>query len=279
MNITNLKNLEVNLEETQPYPILFLGHGSPMNAIENNQFSNSWAKLKSELPTPNAIICISAHWETHGTLITSNIKPRTIHDFYGFPKELNEYEYNVYGKPGLASSISKLERGSLIQESQDWGLDHGSWGLLCNIYPDRDIPVLQISLNINQSPQYHYELGQQLSWLRSKGILIIGSGNIIHNLRLLKVKGYDFNQEYGYDWAYEINDILKKVILNGNYDKLISYKTLHPKIELAMPTLEHYLPLLYILGMQSKNDHIKIFNDNIIAGSLSMTSIILSQNI
>lgn len=277
MNIKYLNKLELNLENTQPYPTLFLGHGTPMNAIENNIFSKKWAALKDELPTPKAIICISAHWETRGTYVTSNVAPRTIHDFYGFPKELYNVQYNAEGFPELASSIStNLNSNAIIEETDEWGLDHGTWSLLCHLYPQRNIPVIQISLNRNQSPTYHYELGLQLSRLRNKGILIIGSGNMVHNLGLAQVKGYDFNQEYGYDWAYEINEIFKQKILNKEIEDLLSFQALHPKISLAIPTAEHYLPLLYIMGMLNDNDSIQIINDNIVAGSLSMTSVIIS---
>ena len=277
MHIRDLNKLELSLEDTKTYPVLFLGHGTPMNAIEDNIFSKKWATLKNKLPIPKAIICISAHWETRGTYVTSNLRPRTIHDFYGFPKELYDIKYDADGYPKLSEEITlNFNSEIVIKETEEWGLDHGTWSILCHIYPKRDIPVIQISLNKNQSPVYHYELGKQLSRLRNKGILIIGSGNMIHNLRLAQVQGYDFNQEYGYDWAYEINELFKQKIINKEHESLIDFHNLHPKINLAIPTAEHYLPLLCIIAMQNKDDNIKVINDNVVAGSLSMTSIILS---
>lgn len=265
------------LSDTSPMPVLFVGHGSPMNALENNEFTKTWEDVSKSLPRPRAIVCISAHWETRGTYVTADLKPKTIHDFYGFPPELYKQEYPASGSPELAKEIIDNVENTKIEESLEWGLDHGTWSVLKYFYPDADIPVIQISIDHYKDVQWHYDFAMQLAFLRTKGVLVVGSGNMIHNLRMIQLKNDDFNTEFGYDWAFELNDIFKNKLLDANFQDLIDYRNLHNKASLAVPTPEHYIPMLYALGMTRKEERIKIFNDKVIAGSLSMTSFIIGE--
>lgn len=277
-NLRDLYNKSLLLSSTDRMPCIFIGHGSPMNVIEENNFTQAWVELNKNLPIPSAIVCISAHWETKGTFVTGELNPKTIHDFYGFPRELYMQQYPASGFPSLAQEIiDKIEDYS-INNAYDWGFDHGTWSVLKYIYPLANIPVIQISLDRYKDAQWHYELGKELSFLRSKGVLIIGSGNMVHNLRLINVQGYDFNEELGYEWAFKMNDIFKKNIEDNNHQSLINYRSLHKDAMLAVPTPEHYLPMMYILGLKKDDDKINIFNDRVIASSLSMTSFIISEN-
>jgi 4,5-DOPA dioxygenase extradiol len=259
-----------------PMPVLFIGHGSPMNAIEDNQFTNGWRNIAESLPRPNAILCISAHWETQGTFITAMEKPGTIHDFGGFPRELYEVQYRAPGSPQLAGEIKKIITKTNVQLDEKWGLDHGCWSILKHLYPAADIPVVQMSLDYLKSPLFHYELAGELSDLREKGILIIGSGNMVHNLGLVAWDKMD-EPEYGYDWAIEANEKMKKHILSGDHRKLIDYKSQGKAFTLSIPTPEHFLPLLYILALKRENEKITLFNDVPVMGSLTMTSINISR--
>lgn len=197
-------------------------------------------------------------------------RPKTIHDFGGFPKELYEVEYPALGNPELAKQTQALLSKSEIGLNQDWGLDHGAWTVLKHLYPNADVPVVELSIDYTKDARYHFELAQELSSLRKKGVLIIGSGNIVHNLRL--VAWNKINENYGFDWALEANDIVRKSVLNRDFAKIINYKSLGKAFELAVPTPEHYLPLLYALALAEPNEEISIFNDAALAGSLTMTS-------
>ena len=250
-------------------PVLFLGHGSPMNAIEENEFVRSWQLLGRSLTRPNAILCISAHWETKGTLVTAMPQPKTIHDFGGFPKALFDVQYPAPGSPALAAETKNAIHKTEVGFDNDWGLDHGAWSVLKHLYPHADVPVIQMSLDYTQSPQYHYELAKELSALRRKGILIVGSGNIVHNLRMANFEMPDS----GYDWALEANEKLKKMITDHDDKSLISYKSQGRAIELSAPTPEHYLPLLYALALREENESLSFFNDKTVYGSIAMTSV------
>jgi 4,5-DOPA dioxygenase extradiol len=260
-------------------PVLFVGHGSPTNAIENNEFSREWQRLGRELPRPAAVLIVSAHWLTRGTAITAMPAPPTIHDFGGFQKELYEVQYPAPGFPALASEVKGLVKGTDVHLDHDWGLDHGAWSIILHLYPEADIPVLQLSIDLTKGPQYHYELAKELAALRRKGVLILGSGNMVHNLRMLHLTGGmdSINTEYGYDWAHELNVRFKEKIASGDHVPLMKYESLHAAAKLAIPTPEHYLPLLYVLGLQEKNDVPTFFNDRLVAGSLSMTSVLFGQ--
>lgn len=279
MRLKDLHTQVSSLQDTLPMPVLFIGHGSPMNAIENNEFSRMWTVLGNRLPKPKAIVCISAHWETRGTSVTTNSYPETIHDFYGFPDQLYEEKYAAPGSPRLAQEIVDDITDIHITGDDSWGLDHGSWTILKYIYPCADIPVIQISIDHTKNTLWHYQLGQELSFLRSKGVLVIGSGNMIHNLSMMRLASDDFNAEYGYDWAFELNDIMKKKIIENDYNSLVQYSSLHKNARLAIPTPEHYIPMLYILGLRDKDEEISIFNDKVIAASLNMTSFIIGKGI
>jgi 4,5-DOPA dioxygenase extradiol len=250
-------------------PILFVGHGSPMNAVEDNEFSRAWAQVGKGLPRPNGILCISAHWETRGTLVTGMEKPKTIHDFGGFPPELYAMEYAAPGSPELARVTQETVQKTRLSLDQSWGLDHGTWSVLCRMFPSADIPVIQLSLDRTQSPAFHYALGQELHALRNKGVLIVGSGNIVHNLGVITF------QDEGYDWAVEFDETFKKLIVSGDYDSIIRYQNLGQAARLAIPTNEHYLPLLYILGLQDKQEQIRFFADRVTLGSVSMRSLMI----
>jgi 4,5-DOPA dioxygenase extradiol len=256
-------------------PALFIGHGSPMNGIEDNLFSNTWKKLGTELPVPKAVLVVSAHWLTKGTFVTAVDKPQTIHDFGGFPQELFNAQYPAPGAPELAKSISEMAVNPPIELDHEWGLDHGSWTVLKHIYPNANIPVLQLSIDYNQPAQFHYELARQLASLRKRGVLIIGSGNMVHNLRMVDFARLN-EDNYGFDWALELNEVFKSKILSDDHQSLIDYSTLHSASKLAIPTPDHYYPLLYTLGLQLSTDHVSFFNDRAVAGSLTMTSVMLS---
>jgi 4,5-DOPA dioxygenase extradiol len=266
---------ELYTETDQWMPALFVGHGSPMNGIEDNQFSNQWKQLGTTLPAPKAILVVSAHWLTQGTFVTSIEKPTTIHDFGGFPKELFEAQYPAPGDPQLAKTISELQREMPIQLDHEWGLDHGTWTLLKHMYPQADIPVLQLSINYNQPAAYHYALAVKLATLRKHGVLIIGSGNMVHNLRMVDFSRLN-DEHFGFDWALELNEVFKQKIETGDHQSLINYNTLHTASKMAIPTPDHYYPLLYTLGLQQSTDSVSFFNDRAVAGSLTMTSVMLS---
>ncbi|MGD0574650.1 MAG: 4,5-DOPA dioxygenase extradiol [Anaerolineales bacterium] len=257
-------------------PVLFVGHGSPMNAIENNEFSQGWQEVARTLPTPKAILCISAHWETWGTLVTAMEKPRTIHDFGGFPRELYEVEYPAPGSLWLAQESQQAVKGTAVGLDQDWGLDHGCWSVLRRMFPNADVPVTQMSLDYTKPAQDHYNLAKELAPLRQKGVLILGSGNMVHNLRRVVILGDnpgDFNKPFGLDWAIEANEVFKRLINEEDYPALIDYPSLGPAVQLAVPTPEHYLPLLYALALRQESESITYFNDKPLAGSLTMTSL------
>ncbi len=253
-------------------PALFLGHGSPMNAIEENEFTKGFRKIGQEIPRPRAILCISAHWETRGTFVTSMAKPGTIHDFGGFPRALYEVQYPAPGDPELAMEIKNIVRKTVVGLDDQWGLDHGTWSVLRHLYPQADVPVVQLSLDHYQTAEYHYELAKELAPLREKGILIIGSGNMVHNLGLVAWDKLSA-EEFGYDWALEASSKMKGYILKNDHNALIDYQSLGKAFSLAIPTPEHYLPLLYALAVKDENETITFFNDKAVAGALTMTSV------
>lgn len=271
LKINDLNKLSDTLANTEKMPVLFLGHGSPMNAIEENEFVQGFRRVSQEITIPKAIICVSAHWETKGTFVTAMPNPRTIHDFGGFPKALFEVQYPAPGSPELAKDTKKIVSKTKIELDEKWGLDHGAWSVIKHLYPKANIPVIQMSIDYTKDAQYHYELSKELSKLRDKGILIIGSGNMVHNLRM--VSWNRLNENFAFDWASEANDKMRKYIIDNDFKKLIDYKSQGRAFDLAIPTPEHYLPLIYALALKSKNDDISIFNDKPVAGSLTMTSV------
>jgi 4,5-DOPA dioxygenase extradiol len=271
MQLQELNNISKELSNTAKMPVLFLEHGSPMNAIEENEFVETFRKIGNEITKPNAILCISAHWETNGTFVTAMPNPRTIHDFGGFPKALFEVQYPAKGSPTLAQQTKDLVTKTEIGLDQKWGLDHGAWSVIKHLYPNADVPVIQMSIDYTKGAQYHFELAQQLSTLREKGVLIVGSGNMVHNLGM--VAWDKLNDTFAYDWAIEASDRMKSYIVDGDFTKLIDYKKQGKAFELAIPSPDHYLPLIYTLGLHNKNEEINIFNDKPVGGSLTMTSV------
>lgn len=270
--LSSLKNITDDLSNTDKMPVLFIGHGSPMNGIENNEFSNQWKKLGQSLPLPKAIVVVSAHWLTNGTFITAMNNPKTIHDFGGFPKELYDVQYNAPGSPELAQETKNMIKSVNAELDHDWGLDHGAWTVTRRMYPDANIPVLQISIDINRPASFHYQLGKELASLRTKGVLIIGSGNMVHNLGKIAWDKID-EVGFGYDWALEMHQLFKSKIKDNNHQALINYTSLSKSALLAVPTPDHYFPLMYILGLQQKNENAEFFNDKLVAGSINMTSV------
>lgn len=275
MKLNELNNISQLFSNTERMPVLFLGHGSPMNAIEENQFVTGFRNIAKTLPKPNAILCISAHWFTNGTKVTAMEMPRTIHDFGGFPKELFEVQYPAKGSPALAQEIKTILQPTLVDLDEKWGLDHGAWSVIKHLYPNADIPIIQMSIDYTKSAQYHFELAQKLNSLRYKGILIIGSGNIIHNLGLVDWQNFD-KDNYGHDWAIEARETINNYLLKGDYLPLINFEKQSKAVNLAIPTPDHYLPLIYTLGLQEKGETLSLFNDKLVAGGLSMTSVKIS---
>lgn len=262
-------------------PVLFVGHGSPMNAILQNEFNEKWRCLAKDLPRPKAILCISAHWLTKGTFVTAMDNPRTIHDFGGFPQALFNVQYPAPGSPDIAKQVQTGTHFTDVHLDEEWGLDHGTWSVIRQMFPEADIPVVQLSIDYHQSPEWHYKLGQELAALRKQGVLIVGSGNMVHNLGMIdtpagvRMTDDAFNQEHAYDWAFEMNDIFKQKILSREHQDLINYHSLSSAAKLAIPTPDHYYPLLYSLALQEKDDETVLFNDRCIGGSLSMTSVLI----
>jgi 4,5-DOPA dioxygenase extradiol len=271
-SVSVLNSLMDTLPETDTkMPVLFVGHGSPMNGIEDNSFSQYWKKLASEIEKPKAVLCVSAHWLTKGTYITAMEKPPTIHDFGGFPQALFDVEYPAPGDPKLAEETAKLFTTTTVGLDHEWGMDHGTWTIVRHMYQDADIPVLQLSIDYNQAPQYHYDLAKNLQALRKKGVLIMGSGNMVHNLGM--VAWDKLNEPFGFDWAIEMNTIFKQKIEANDHAALIAYEKLNAASKLAIPTPDHYYPLLYTLALKEEKDAISFFNDEPMAGSLTMTSV------
>lgn len=271
MNLHDLNKIVDGGSATTRMPVLFLGHGSPMNAIEENEFVQGFRRVGEEVPKPKAILCISAHWVTQGTQVTAMEKPPTIHDFGGFPRALYEVQYPAPGSPELARETREMVKSTHVHADDNWGLDHGAWSVIKHMYPHADVPVVELSLDYYKTPQAHYELAQELKSLRKKGVLILGSGNIVHNLRM--VDWDSLNKEYAYDWATEANQQMKEFILDGDFKSLVDYNRQGRAFQLAIPTPEHYLPLLYALALKEKDESVSLFNDKPVAGSLYMTSL------
>ncbi|GIL21885.1 MAG: dioxygenase [Bacteroidota bacterium] len=272
MSLHTLHTISTAFEPTEKMPVLFLGHGSPMNAIEENEFVAGFRQAGRELPKPKAILVVSAHWETRGTQVTAMQNPRTIHDFGGFPKALFDVQYPAPGSPELAQETKNTVTKTEIGLDHAWGLDHGAWSVVKHLYPNADVPVIQMSIDHFQSPAYHYELAQELASLRKKGVLIIGSGNMVHNLRLVAWNKLN-TPNFAFDWALEASDKMRQFILAGDHQALINFSALGKSFQLAIPTPEHYIPLLYALGLKTEDEPIRLFNDKAVGGSITMTSV------
>lgn len=269
--LSQLHKFSKELDNSPKMPVLFLGHGSPMNAIEENEFVQGFRKVGAQIEKPKAILVVSAHWETRGTFVTAMDNPPTIHDFGGFPRELFEVQYPAPGSPELAQYTKEIITSAEVHLDDKWGLDHGSWSVIKHLYPDADVPVIQMSIDYTQPPAYHYALAKELAILRNKGVLIVGSGNIVHNLCMVAWQHLN-TTGYAYDWAQYADEKMKEYIREGNHQPLIEYYKQGKEFQLAVPTPEHFIPMLYALSLQEKNEHIEIFNDAAVGGSLTMTS-------
>ena len=248
-------------------PMIFAGHGSPMNAIEDNQYTREWREMAKKIPRPESIVSISAHWYTEGTKIMNEENPKTVYDMYGFPEELYKISYNAPGNPGLAGNVKDMISKQSVYDNT-WGIDHGTWSVLTHMYPQRDIPVFQISIDAFAPPQVHYQIGRELKSLRDQGVLLFGTGNIVHNLRLL-----DWGMEDdGFKWAYSFDDYIKTNIENRNHDNILHYMSQGEAAKLAVPAPDHFNPILYLLGASDEEDKITVYNNSCMLGSLSMTS-------
>jgi 4,5-DOPA dioxygenase extradiol len=271
MTLGGFKTLSDSLaEDGAIMPALFIGHGSPMNAIEENEFTLAWAAVAKTIPKPKAILCVSAHWETNGTFVTAMEKPKTIHDFGGFPQALFDVKYPAEGSKWLAEETKTILNPTSVGLDQAWGLDHGAWSVLKKLYPAADIPVVQFSLDYTKNPQYHFDLAARLAALRKKGVLIVGSGNMVHNFQYAQF-GASGLSENALDWAVVANTNFKKLIADNDTKPLIEYPK-NKEFLLSAPTPEHYLPMLYTLALRDKNDAVSFFNDKIVGGSFAMTS-------
>ena len=272
MKLNELDKITAPFKNTDKMPVLFLGHGSPMNAIDENEFVAGFRNVAKGIPKPNAILCVSAHWETKGTFVTAMERPATIHDFGGFPKALYDVQYPAPGSPALAQEAKDIIKTTNVGLDDRWGLDHGAWSVIRHLYPKADVPVIQLSLDYSQAPQFHYDLAKEIASLREKGVLIIGSGNMVHNLRMVAWDKIN-TDDYGYDWAVTASDKMKKFILNGDHKQLINFRGQGREFDMAIPTPEHYLPLLYALALKEENETVSLFNDKALGGSLTMTSL------
>lgn len=248
-------------------PVLFVGHGNPMNAIEDNAFSRAWTRVGSELPRPRAILSVSAHWESPGTRVTVQERPETIHDFYGFPESLRLQTYPAPGSPALAALVREVAGTAAIGEDTEWGLDHGTWSVLKRMFPMADVPVVQLSLDQAKTPARHFDLARELRPLRDRGILILGSGNIVHNLARIDWAGG------AYDWAEEFDGTVRRLIDAGDDETLVAYDKLGRTARLSIPTNEHYLPLLYALAARDRGEKAVYFAEGVTLGSISMRSL------
>jgi 4,5-DOPA dioxygenase extradiol len=246
-------------------PVVFFGHGSPMNTLDRNPYTEAWRKLGAAMPAPKAIVCVSAHWYTEGTAVTAMSRPRTIHDFYGFPQALFDVRYPAPGAPELAARVRSLLAPLEVALDESWGLDHGTWSVLKHAYPNADVPVIQLSIDGTQPPQFHYDAGRRLAALRDEGVLVVGSGNVVHNLRLMKRDGGE-----AFDWAVRFNERVRAALASRDHRTLIDFGGLGEDARLSVPTPEHYLPLLYIAALQRDDEVMSFPVDGYDLGSVSM---------
>jgi 4,5-DOPA dioxygenase extradiol len=249
-------------------PVVFFGHGSPMNTLARNQYTEAWRRLGAMVPKPKAILAISAHWYTRGTAVTAMANPKTIHDFGGFPQALFDIQYPAPGDPALAARVRDLLAPVEVQLDQSWGLDHGTWSVLAHAFPQADIPVVQLSMDATKPAAFHYQLGRSLAPLRDEGVLVVGSGNVVHNLILMQ-RGADVS---AYKWARRFNETVRAALACGDHQTLIDFELLGENASLSVPTPEHYLPLLYIAGLQAEGETMAFIVDGYEAGSLGMLS-------
>jgi len=259
--------------ETPRMPAIFFGHGSPGNVMEENRITTTWRDLGKEIGKPKGVICISAHWFIGGTGVTAMERPRTIHDFGGFPKIMYEMHYDAPGDPALAARVAERLKPIDVALDQSWGFDHGTWCVLTKVYPEADVPIVQLSIDARKPPRFHYELGRMLAPFRDEGILIAGSGNIVHNLPEMNWR----SQSGGYQWAQRFGDYIRKAIVEDEPDNIVNYAEFGRDAMLSVPTPEHYLPLLYVIGARDAADDIRFENEFVEYGSLDMTTVVVGS--
>lgn len=267
MKLQQLKKASDTFSKTDKMPVLFIGHGHPMNALQDNRFTQELKKIGTKMGKPNAIMIISAHWETRGTYVSVNATPKTIHDFGGFDKRLFDIKYEPKGHADLAQEVAQLGQAYHIQTDHNRGLDHGAWTVLKYLYPKADVPVFQLSIDYTKGASYHYELASALKEMRKKGVLIIGSGNIVHNLRNLD--WHNINAK-PFDWAVEFDQIVKNYLNDGNYDPLVNYSKMGALAKMAIPSNDHYLPMMYTLGLADRGEQVEHLYEGLQYGSISM---------
>jgi 4,5-DOPA dioxygenase extradiol len=260
-------------QKAQRMPAVFFGHGSPMNTLEQNRYTEAWRKIGKSVPRPTAILAVSAHWYIPGTAVTAMETPETIHDFGGFPQALFEFQYPAPGRPALAQRVRKLLAPLAVRPDDSWGLDHGTWSVLAHAFPQADVPVVQLSIDATQPASFHYDLGRRLAPLRDEGVLIVGSGNVVHNLRMIK---WD-SAAPGYDWAVRFNDQVRDHLERRDHQPLVDYEKMGGDARLSVPTPDHYLPLLYVIGLQDRNEPILLAVDGIQNASISMLTVVVGK--
>ncbi len=251
-------------------PAIFFGHGNPMNALQSNAWTEGWRALGASLPRPKAVLIISAHWYLPSTLVTAMPAPRTIHDFGGFPRELFEVQYPAPGDPELAARVQSLLEPIAVGLDNRWGLDHGTWSVLCHVFPEADVPVVQLSIDETATAQHHYEIGRHLAPLRDEGVLIMGSGNLVHNLHAY---AWGRHPVEPLDWAVRFEESARELMRSGNHEPLIKYEALGKDARLSVPTPDHYLPLLYILGLRKEGEAVSFPVEGFDGGSISMLTV------
>lgn len=254
-------------------PAIFIGHGNPMNIVRHNQWTEGWRSLGTAIPRPRAILAVSAHWYIPSTMVTAMPHPRTIHDFGGFPQELYEIEYPAPGDPALAIRVQSLLAPIPVEPDEEWGLDHGTWSVLDHMFPEADIPVVQLSINRTQPPSFHYEIGKRLAPLRDEGILLLGSGNLVHNLQAYEWERPDVG---AFNWASRFEEKVRGLLRAGKDAQLIDYAGLGPEAKLSVPTPDHYLPFLYVLGSRREGESVSFPIQGFDGGSMSMLAVEIS---
>lgn len=271
MKINQLSQITDGFAKTDKLPVLFIGHGSPMNALQDNPFTKSLHSLGDGIrnqQVPNAILVVSAHWLTRGSYVNISKKPETIHDFGGFPQELFNMQYPVPGSPSVAHQVTQLAPN--VKETEEWGLDHGTWTILHHLFPKADVPVFQLSIDYTQPMQYHYELGKKLQSLREKGVLIVGSGNIVHNLQMSMRAFSTGDEKFTYDWAVEFDEWSKDKLNKRDFQALVDYEKVGKAARLSVPSIDHYVPLLYTVGLADKNENMAYTYEEVSFGGMSM---------
>ncbi|HEY0378447.1 MAG TPA: 4,5-DOPA dioxygenase extradiol [Pyrinomonadaceae bacterium] len=255
---------------SEQMPAIFFGHGNPMNALADNEYTRAWAGIGAEIPRPRAILCVSAHWYLPGTAVTAMERPRTIHDFGGFPRELYEFKYPAPGDVALAARVRELLAPVPVAPDESWGLDHGTWSVLCHVFPEADVPVVQLSMDETQPAAFHYELGRRLAPLRDEGVLVVGSGNVVHNLHTYS---WGRHAVEPFDWAVRFEERARELLTAGDDRRLVNYEALGREAQLSAPTPDHFLPLLYVLALRGEAERVSFPVEGFDGGSVSMLSV------